>query len=59
MEPKSYREMAILVVQGVALDYDYIARWAQDIGASELWNQVLSEYRRRSNQASSVQSSTV
>ena len=46
--------MAILVVQGAALDYDYIARWAPTVGASELWDQLLSEYRRRSGQSSSV-----
>jgi hypothetical protein len=37
---------AILIVQGTALDYDYIAHWAQQVGATEVWNQLLAEYRR-------------
>jgi hypothetical protein len=37
---------AILAVQGTTLDHDYIARWAQEIGATEVWNQLLVEYRR-------------
>lgn len=40
---------AILAVQGATLDYDYIARWAQEIGATEVWNQLLAEYRRASS----------
>lgn len=40
---------AILVVHGTTLDYDYIARWAQEIGATQLWNQLLAEYRRTSS----------
>ena len=39
---------AILVVQGTALDYDYIAHWAQGIGATAVWNQLLAEYHRAS-----------
>ncbi len=39
---------AMLIVQGEELDYDYIAYWAQDIGAIDLWNQLLAEYRHRS-----------
>jgi hypothetical protein len=37
---------AILIVQGTTLDYDYIAHWAQQVGATEVWNQLLAEYRR-------------
>ena len=37
---------AILVVQGTALDYDYISSWAQEIGATDVWDQFLAEYRR-------------
>ena len=40
---------AILIVQGTALDYDYIAHWAQQVGATEVWNQLLAEYRRASS----------
>jgi len=32
----------------MALDYDYIAHWAQ-VGATEVWNQLLAEYRRASS----------
>ena len=37
---------AILIVQGTALDYDYISRWALEIGATGVWDQLLAEYRR-------------
>ncbi len=40
---------AILIVQGTALDYNYIAHWAQEIGATEVWNHLLAEYRRASS----------
>jgi hypothetical protein len=40
---------AILAVQGAALDYDYIARWSLEIGATDVWNQLLIEYRRASS----------
>jgi hypothetical protein len=40
---------AILIVQGEALDHDYIARWAQEIGATQVWNQLLNEYQRASS----------
>ncbi len=40
---------AILAVQGAALDYDYIAHWAQGIGATEIWNQLLAEYHHASS----------
>jgi hypothetical protein len=43
---------AILIVQGMALDYDYIAHWAQEVDATEVWNQLLAEYRRASSQSS-------
>lgn len=43
---------AILIVQGTALDYGYIAHWAQEVGATEVWNQLLAEYRRTSSQSS-------
>ncbi len=39
--------LAMLVIQGEALDYDYIGRWAEEIGAAEVWGQILAEYRRR------------
>jgi hypothetical protein len=39
---------AMLIVQGGELDYDYITQWAQDVGATELWNQLLAEYKSRS-----------
>jgi hypothetical protein len=38
---------AILVTRGETLDYDYIGYWAKEIGAQEVWNKVLAEYRRR------------
>ncbi len=44
---------AMLIVQQDALDYDYIARWAQEIGASELWEQLLTEYEHRAPRSSS------
>jgi hypothetical protein len=48
---KHLRDIAgILVVQGEALDFDYIERWAAEIGASELWEHILAEYRRRFQQ---------
>ena len=37
---------AILVVQGTVLDYAYISRWALEIGATDVWDQLLTEYRR-------------
>ncbi len=40
---------AMLVVQGNQLDYDYIARWANEIAALDAWNQLLSEYKQRSS----------
>jgi hypothetical protein len=40
---------AILIMQGTALDYGYIAHWAQEVGATEVWNQLLTEYRRTSS----------
>jgi hypothetical protein len=43
-EPNLY--LLILIVQGATLDYDYIAHWAQQVGATEVWNQLLAEYRR-------------
>jgi hypothetical protein len=38
---------AMLIVQGDALDYDYIAHWAQELGALDVWQQLLDEYHRR------------
>ncbi len=38
---------AMLVVQGDALDFEYVERWAAHIGASELWHALLDEYHRR------------
>lgn len=40
---------AMLVVQGNQLDYDYIARWANEIQALDVWKQLLSEYKQRSS----------
>ena len=37
---------AMLFVQGEALDYSYIAEWAEQIGAADVWAEVLAEYRR-------------
>ena len=42
---------AILAVQGAALDYDYIARWSQEIRAADVWGQLLAEYQRTSSQS--------
>jgi hypothetical protein len=40
--------MAILIVQGTALDYEYISHWAQELDAAELWNELLAQYRQKS-----------
>jgi hypothetical protein len=40
---------AILIVQAEALDRDYIAYWAGQIGASDIWQQLLEEYHKRSS----------
>lgn len=49
--PKHLRDIgSMLVVQGDRLDYDYISRWSQDIKATELWNQLLSEYYSRKDE---------
>ena len=46
--PKHLRDIgAMLVVQGEALDYTYIAEWAERIGAADVWAEILAEYRRR------------
>jgi hypothetical protein len=46
--PKHLRDIAaMLVVQGDALDYDYVARWAEQIGGVEIWAELLAEYRSR------------
>jgi hypothetical protein len=37
----------MLIVQGEALDHEYIARWAGRIGAAEIWAEILAEYERR------------
>ncbi len=39
---------AMLATQGEALDYDYIERWANEIGVIEVWHQILDAYQRRS-----------
>jgi len=45
--PKHLRDIAaMLVVQGDALDYEYIAEWAGQIGAAEIWSEILAEYRK-------------
>ena len=38
---------AMLIVQGASLDYDYIGHWAQQVGALDVWNRLLAEYRQR------------
>jgi hypothetical protein len=44
--PKHLRDIgAMLIVQGEALDYDYIAHWAGQVDAAEVWRQLLDEYR--------------
>lgn len=35
---------AILAVQGNALDYEYIASWATQIGANEIWDALVAAY---------------
>jgi len=46
--PRHLRDIgAMLFVQGEALDYDYIAEWAERIGAADVWAEILAEYRRR------------
>ena len=46
--PKHLRDIgAMLFVQGEALDYDYIAEWAERIGTADVWAGILAEYRRR------------
>ena len=40
---------AILIVQADTLDRDYIAYWAGQISASDIWQQLLDEYQRRQN----------
>ncbi len=50
--PKHLRDIAaMLVVQGNTLDYGYIAHWADEIGATDLWQQLFAEYQRRSPSA--------
>ncbi len=45
--PKHLRDIgAMLFVQGEALDYNYIAEWAGQIGAADVWAEILAEYRR-------------
>lgn len=61
---KSYREFAASIIETLeslglqyaiggsfasSAYYDYISRWAQEIGATEVWNQLLAEYRRASS----------
>jgi len=47
--PKHLHDIgAMLFVQGEALDYDYIAEWAEQIGAADVWVGILAEYRRHS-----------
>lgn len=38
---------AILVVQGERLDFGYIEHWAKESGATEVWQQLSTEYRKR------------
>jgi hypothetical protein len=37
---------AMLIVRGETLDFGYIQQWAKEIGADEVWQQLLAEYRR-------------
>jgi hypothetical protein len=44
--PKHLRDIgAILSVQGDSLDYAYVASWAAQIGAGEIWDALLSAHR--------------
>jgi hypothetical protein len=44
--PKHLRDIgAILSVQGDSLDYAYVASWAAQIGAGEIWDALLTAYR--------------
>lgn len=43
--------LAMLVVQGQDLDYMYISHWARDLGAQEIWDEILNEYHRRTSKA--------
>lgn len=47
---------AILMVQGDDLDWGYLDRWAREVGAGEVWELLLNEYRRRTQSARSDQS---
>ena len=38
---------AILIVQGDALDHGYISEWADQLGATGVWERLLAEYRQR------------
>lgn len=40
---------AILIVQGNQLDYEYVGRWADEIAALDVWNQLFSEYTQKSS----------
>jgi len=45
--PKHLRDIgAMLAAQGEVLDDDYIAEWANRIGAAEVWTEILAEYQR-------------
>lgn len=37
---------AMIVVQGKELDTEYIEHWSQEIGATDVWHQLLAEYQR-------------
>jgi hypothetical protein len=41
----------MLVVQGDALDFGYIAHWAEEIGAWDVWDELLAQYRRRTGKS--------
>jgi hypothetical protein len=38
---------AMLVVQGDALDFEYLEQWAARVGVAALWHTLLDEYHRR------------
>jgi uncharacterized protein (DUF1330 family) len=38
---------AMLMVQGDDLDWAYLDRWAREVGAGEVWDLLVKEYRRR------------
>ncbi len=45
--PKHPRDiLAMLILRSQEMDYEYIAYWVQQIGAEQVWNDMLEQYRR-------------